>query len=264
MNIKDFETLGDYMKSFEKAEEKRAEKGKPLLARLDGKAFHTFTRGLKRPYDQRLSDLMVDTTRILVEETGALLGYTQSDEISLCWYLPENSCSQYLFDGRYQKMISILSSIATGHFRDGLAKGLIEEKRGAKPMFDCRLWQVPTIHDAFLVFQWRELDAIKNSISMAAQSHFSHKQLHKIGSEEKKRMLREIGRPWEDEPEFFRKGSYLKRLKVERELSEEELEMIPVKYRPIGKVKRTSVEIVSFPDMTKITDPETEIFGIDS
>lgn len=245
------DTLGDYMKDLEKAGESRAVRGMPICARLDGRSFHTFTRGLDRPYDKRLSDMMVDTTIELVKSTGAYLGYTQSDEISLVWYVPEEGGSQYLFDGRIQKLIGILAATATGFFRDGLSEGRIPEKKGMKPVFDCRVWQVPTLRDAFLMFKWRELDAIKNSISMAAQAHFSHSQLHKIGSEEKKRWLRSIGKPWEDEPEFFRKGTYIKRVTKQIHLTPEELTHIPEGKAPEGPITRSFYERVSFPDLSK-------------
>lgn len=246
--------LGDYMKELERADEKYAERGKPLFARLDGRAFHTFTRGLQRPYDQLLSDLMVDTTIELVKSTNAYLGYTQSDEITLMWYVPVDGYAQYDFRGRIQKLVSLLASIATGYFRDELSKGRIPSKSGYKPMFDCRVWQVPTLTDAHLVFKWRELDAIKNSISMAAQAHFSHNQLHQVGSEEKKNMLREIGFPWEDEPEFFRKGTYIQRVIKEIEMDEETLKNIPENRRPEGPVLRSFYERVLFDDMSKIDE----------
>lgn len=260
------DTLGDYMKQLEKQDEQRAVKGMPLCARLDGRSFHTFTKGLPRPYDKRLSDLMVDTTIELVKTTHAHLGYTQSDEITLMWYVPEDSYGQYLFDGRYQKLTSVLAATATGYFRDGLAEGRIPEKQGQKPVFDCRVWQVPTLQDAFLVFKWRELDAIKNSISMAAQAYFSHNELHKVGSEQKKTLLRMRDKPWEAEPEFFRKGTYVKRVNKEVELTAEELAHIPANRVPTGPVMRSFYERVSFPDLTT-TDEKvlfSELFGLQS
>ncbi len=155
------DNLGDYMKDLEGVEtSRRAAKGKPIIARLDGRAFHTFTHGLKRPFDENLTKLMQDTTRYLVEETNALIGYTQSDEITLVWYLSESSTSQYLFDGRYQKMCSILSASATAYFNKNLAKAL-PSKKDWLPLFDARVWQVPTLRDAYLALLWRENDAIK-------------------------------------------------------------------------------------------------------
>lgn len=89
MSSKD--ALGDRCKRFEAAEAgRRAMPGIPLLARLDGRAFHTFTRGLNRPFDERFGRCMVETARTLVDNLHALVAYTQSDEITLIWWVPAN------------------------------------------------------------------------------------------------------------------------------------------------------------------------------
>jgi len=163
-------TIGDRMKLLEGEEAKR--KFMPVLpicVRLDGKSFHSFCKGLKRPFDKRLSELMVDTTKFLVEESNALVGYTQSDEITLIIY-SEDYKSQVYFDGRIQKIVSVLSSAATAFFNSKLSEYL-PEKANLLPKFDCRAWQVPNKVEAVNVLVWREQDAIKNSISMAAQQH---------------------------------------------------------------------------------------------
>src|SRR5574343_461038 len=151
------DTLGDYMKKLEKQlpSASRAEKGKPLIARLDGRAFHSFTRGLQRPFDAALTQLMQETTQRLVKETNALIGYTQSDEITLIWYEAEETPSDYIFGGRCQKLNSILASTATGYFVKRLPE-LLPEKKHLNPVFDCRVWQVPSIRDAYLALLWRE------------------------------------------------------------------------------------------------------------
>src|SRR5581483_6760715 len=91
----------------------------PACARIDGRNFHTFTRGLARPYDERLCRLMAETCRFLVQETNANIGYTQSDEISLVWY-SEDPKSQIYFDGRTHKMVSHLAAGASVHFASRL------------------------------------------------------------------------------------------------------------------------------------------------
>jgi len=267
---KDTDTLGDKMKALEMVEgDRRAVKGMPLIARLDGRAFHTFTKGLKRPFDQKLTQLMQETTRYLTEETNSLIGYTQSDEITLVWFLPadeerqrgtekpkKNAGSTYLFDGRYQKMCSILSAMATGHFNRMLPT-FLPEKAGWLPLFDARVWQVPTLHEAYQALLWREKDAIKNSISMAAQAHFSPKQLHGVGSEAKKQMLREIGDPWEEYASCYRKGSYFRRVEETRSLTVEELAKIPPNHRQQGLlVTRQPVKQVILPDLATISERE--------
>lgn len=248
--------LGDRLKAAEQVEAgRRANKTLPLLARLDGKAFHTFTKGLKRPYDTRLSDLMLDTTKYLVEQTHARLGYTQSDEISLYWdlSLDENPDAEYLHSGKFQKLTSVLASMAGAYFSRELP-ARIPEKASALPIFDCRVWNAESRRDVYLNFLWRQNDAIKNSISMAAQAHFSPKQLHGVGSEEKKRLLREVGAPWEAEPVFFKSGSFVKRVAKTVTLTAEQLQKIPEKHRPSGPVTRTVVEEVDMGYLGDNTD----------
>ena len=243
------DTLGDYMKGFEQAETNhRIEKGFPMMARLDGRSFHTFTRGLDRPFDKNLTELMQETTRHLVKETNALIGYTQSDEITLIWYVGADDPRQYMFDGKCQKNCSVLASIATCFFVKNLPKYL-PSKADEFPTFDARVWQVPTLHDAFLALMWRENDAIKNSITMLALAHFSHKTLQDVNGLEKRKMLQEIGHPWELYPSENRKGSYFMRVTEERFLTEAELQTIPEAFRPTEKVKRTIVKQVYFEDM---------------
>ena len=255
------DSLGDRMKAFENIEsDRRAVIGQPLCARLDGRSFHTFTEGLDRPYDNRLTDLMIATTKYLVEETQAVLGYTQSDEISLMWYLPEGSCSQYLFDGRFQKLASILSAYATGRFVQGLERGAIPEKTGQIPIFDCRVWQVPTLNEGYETFLWREKDAIKNSITMAASAHYSHKVLQGVNGATKKDMLCEIGHPYETMPARFRRGSYVQRIKTERLLTMDELMFIPEKFRPAGPVERTDVRIMDLPEIGNRGEDPVKLF----
>ena len=102
--------FGDRMKLYEGAESsRRLMPLLPIMARLDGRSFHSFCRGLNRPFDERFKSLMVSVTKFLVEETNAVVGYRQSDESSLCWY-SDNIKSQVFFDGRIQKMCSILAA----------------------------------------------------------------------------------------------------------------------------------------------------------
>src|SRR4051794_23880386 len=150
--------------------EVRVMPGLPVLARLDGRAFHTFTRGLPRPFDPRLTALMVATTKALVGEFDARVGYTQSDEISLLWQQPSPN-SQLPFGGRVLKLTSVLAATATAYF-GRLLPDHLPEKRDAVPVFDGRVWNVPTQDEAANYFLWREHDATKNSLSMAAQHHF--------------------------------------------------------------------------------------------
>jgi tRNA(His) 5'-end guanylyltransferase len=241
------DSLGDRLKAQERVEAgRKADNLKPLMARLDGRAFHTFTRGLRRPYDHRFSELMQATTAFLIEQTNAVVGYTQSDEITLTWINREESLeSEYLFDGKFQKITSVLAGLASAFFARNLPK-YIPEKADALPHFDCRVWNVDSVDEVFDNFVWRQDDAIKNSISMAAQAMFSHRELHGVGSEAKKKMLDNAGCAWEGEPEFFKWGSFYRRHVEMIALTEEQLAKIPVQHRPDGPVPRNVVKRMNF------------------
>jgi tRNA(His) guanylyltransferase len=103
--------LGDRMKMLEAQERsRRFLHGLPIYARIDGRGFSKFTKGMERPYDRRMSDAMVGTTKVLVEQTHATIGYVQSDEISLVWIPTENGHGW--FDGKTMKMTSVLAGLA--------------------------------------------------------------------------------------------------------------------------------------------------------
>lgn len=256
------DTFGDRCKHYEMAEAGRAATpGMPLLARLDGRAFHSFTRGLSRPFDERLSLCMIETTKFLIDELHAQIGYTQSDEISLLWYVPLNGPAQYPFNGRYQKLASVLAGLASAKFIKELNDKL-PEKSSLTPCFDSRVWQVPTLQDALDVFIWREDDAIKNSISMAASAHFSDRQLHGKHSSEKREMLAEKGIQWNDYPVYFKRGTYLQRQTSERTLSEEERLRIPEAHRPSPEQTflRSAVNTLSMPPIRQVSNALAVIF----
>lgn len=262
---KDFESLGDRMKFYEHefAVHGKAMKGIPLLARLDGKSFHSFTRGMARPYSQPMSLCMIGTTKYLVDETNALVGYTQSDEISLLWFLEADSKSEYMFSGKGSKLISILAAKATAKFNQLVAEHMPEYSRRL-PVFDCRLWQVPTKDEAVNAFLWRELDATKNSISMAAHSMFSHKSLHGMsGSEKQERMWKERGVNWNDYPAFFKRGTYVQRKVFEHVLDSATMEKIPEKHRAniSGPVLRSEVVTLDLPPIQKVSNRVEVLFN---
>ena len=183
------DSLGDRMKGYE-----RAEAGRwlmpllPAVARLDGRAFHSFVRGLARPFDRRLSDLMLDAATFLVRETNATVGYTQSDEITLAW-VPEQYDGQIFFYGRIQKMTSMLAALCSAYFNRRLPAFLPTEYADRVPVFDARVWSVPSLEEAANTFLWRELDATKNSISMAARALYEHADIHEKTGAEMQEML---------------------------------------------------------------------------
>lgn len=235
--------MGDLLKSQEQVEAgRKADPYLPLMARIDGKCFSGFTKGLQRPFDPRFVDLMVATTAHLVEESEALLGYCQSDEITLYWYNDKEQFSnrEYWFGGKFQKLTSVLAATASSYFTANLPN-FIPEKIGRYPAFDCRVWNVPDLEHVFKNFLWRFRDAEKNSVSMYARHFFPHSRLQGKTSMAMKDMLSGIGKPWEDLPDFFRKGTFIKRQSIIINPSECNLEDIPERHRPTEPFFRTVV-----------------------
>lgn len=220
--------LGDRMKFYEGQTEERLMPMLPVIARLDGRGFSKFTKGLTRPYDFRLHDLMVEVTKYLVENTHAVTGYTQSDEITLAWFAPDFE-SEVFFGGRIQKMVSTLAAMASVKFVYHLPD-FLPEKAGKLPTFDCRVFSVPTLSEACNAFLWREQDATKNSVSMAAQHYYSHNELMNKHQGEMQEMLFQKGVNWNDYPAFFKRGTYLQRKTVSRCLSDSDVASLPAKH----------------------------------
>jgi len=258
------DTLGDRMKLYEGVEAgRRLMDQLPICARIDGKGFSKFTRDLARPYDERLSRLMVATTAHLVEETGALAGYTQSDEISLLWYSADPERQLWL-DRRVQKLTSIVASMATAFFNARLPS-FIAEKAAGTALFDARIWAVPTKDEAANAFLWRERDATKNSISMAARSVYSHAQLQDRTGSEMQELLFQKGINWNDYPAFFKRGTFVLRRTVTRAFTTAELELLPPKHEarrnPELLVERTEVQPVELPPFGKVTNRVGVLFA---
>lgn len=211
---KRMDALGDRLKTYERIEtDQKFPPNTYLYVRLDGRSFSKFTKGLTRPYDSRMSSLMQLVTQALVKEFNAVVGYTQSDEISLIINNSyETSC---IFEGKKQKLLSTLSAYATSVFVANIAT-MIPEKNplttGKYPSFDCRIFPVQSQAEATNAILWREQDAIKNSVSMAAYHYFSHKELHKVNTAVMKDMLKtQANVIWDDYPKFFKSGSFFKR-----------------------------------------------------
>ncbi len=255
--LRDTDTFGERMKRYEAVETgRRLEPLLPIYARIDGRSFSRFTRGMERPFDIRMTDAMIETTKYLVQETHAKIGYTQSDEISLVW-LAEEALSDVFFSGKTQKMVSVLASMAAAKF----ATVIPPEFAQRLPHFDCRVFQLPSKEEAANAFLWRAMDARKNAISMVAQAHFSAKQLFKKDQTAMLLMLGEIGVDFDAFPVAFRQGSFIRREVVRRYLTEEELERIPVAHWPIGAVARTETRVVDVPPFNTVPHRAAFIFG---
>lgn len=258
---KEKDSFGDRMKLYEMAESgRRLMPLLPIIARIDGRSFSKFTRGLNRPYDERLSKLMVATTKFLVQETEAQCGYTQSDEITLGWI----GEGDILFDGRISKLTSTLAALATGFFNQKMPNYLPEEWQNKLATFDCRVWNVPNLEEGANAFLWRENDATKNSISMAARAYYSHKALKNKKGSEMQEMLWQKGVNWNDYPSFFKRGTYIQRRKIQRPFTSEEIDQLPKKHdffkNPELIVERTECVELNLPPLKKVLNRSRVIF----
>lgn len=242
MKLNANDDLGNRMKQYENLETCRfLMRGLPTVVRIDGKSFHTYTRGLEKPFDFRLQMAMEETTKRLVEETNAVIGYTQSDEITLI--LPDDR--PILFEGKIFKLTSYLASFATMMFN----QSIYENKRYAT--FDCRVFQVPSREEAVNCLIWREIDAVKNSVSALAQKYFSHKQLQNRNTQQKKDMLSDYGVCWDALSGYCRKGSFVRKRIITRKFTEEEIASLPPKHNartnPDMVVTRSEISVIDYP-----------------
>lgn len=177
--------LGDRMKSnYESRSKTTLLRRTPVIIRLDGKAFHTFTKGLNKPYDTTLMDTMQKTMEYLCKNIqGCKIGYTQSDEITLLLNDYEKIETCAWFDYEVQKMCSVSASMATMIFNK-IFKELSDSSNPTyknkfdNVMFDSRVFNIPK-EEVCNCFIWRQQDATRNAIQLLGQNYFSHKELHK-------------------------------------------------------------------------------------
>jgi tRNA(His) guanylyltransferase len=237
-----FDLFGDRMKTYEKAfTSAYVPIDQILCVRIDGKGFSKFTKGFKKPFDDRLSDVMIQTTKKLCAETHASFSYTQSDEITLI-YTPSEKASEYMFGGKVSKINSILASMTTWHFNHILG-AYVEYDKPA--FFDCRAWAVPDLTEASNVLLWRVQDARKNSISSLFRWTAGQSKMHGLSGEEMKALLKsDFFTDWNELPNKYKYGTYAKPVTVETYLTQDELMRIPEHRRSEADVlvKRTKIQ----------------------
>jgi len=217
--------IDEVCKYYELRENQKLMNGLPVVIRLDGKNFHTFTKGMARPYDERLSSLMLESLRFCMAETSAVFGYTQSDEISLLLWNPEGDI---YFSGKHYKINSILASTLSLVFNNSLDDFGVPRKN-FDPVFDCRCWALPKEQVA-TTFKWRYIDAIRNSVQMAARANFSHTECHKKSTKELHEMLYGKGINWANYPNFFKNGQFLAKVRESKQFTAEEIEKLPLNH----------------------------------
>lgn len=233
------DNLGDRMKTYENVTRTYLTRRTPVIIRIDGKAFHTFTRGFVKPFDNVLVKTMQDTMKYLCENIeGCVLGYTQSDEITLVLCDYKKLTSAAWFDNNILKMCSVSASLATVAFNAffpvnarefsdenaDISKSpywdkklqLSDKTAGFKiATFDSRVFNIPKEEVANCLL-WRQQDATRNSIQAVAQANFPHKLLQGKNTNELQELLwQEKNINWNDTPTHLKRGSCCIKVKEE-------------------------------------------------
>lgn len=210
------DSLGTRMKSYESTFQSNVMRRSPVIIRIDGRAFHTYTKRLAKldpslkdtPFSKIMHEVMMDTTRTLVDQVqNCVFGYTQSDEISLLlrdWDFHE---TEQWFNGNAQKIVSISASIATAAFNYYFRDFQDPERFSDMAQFDSRVYNIPK-EEVTNYFIWRQQDASRNSVQMLGRFYFSQKQMHgKRNSEVQDLLMLQEGVNWNDIPTWMKRGS---------------------------------------------------------
>lgn len=221
-----YDALGQRMKKYEAVSKSALMTRTPVAIRVDGKAFHTFTKQLVKPFDHVFMNSMIQTMEAMCADMqNCIFGYVQSDEITFILKDYEQLNTAAWFDYEVQKLCSVSASMATFYFNKFFrenAERLIRANPNdsysltlakcidAPAMFDARCFNIPKEEVVNLIY-WRQLDAVRNSIQACGQATYSHKQLHKASCEVIKEMLRQEGIPWENLPIYKQRGAACKR-----------------------------------------------------
>jgi tRNA(His) 5'-end guanylyltransferase len=213
--------LGDEMKQYEALVGAQVDVSKPVVIRLDGHCFRTYTRGFSRPFDERIHRAMVGTAMDLLERFHACTAYTESDEISLI-FPPHTDVapSAMPFNGRVQKVASVTAGFASARFNARMLREtfspseavLRERVEQSEAHFDSRVFNVPSVEALIRYLRWRAVhDCRRNSISMLAQAHFTHETLHGESASKCLARLEAQGVSWDATPAHFRLGTFVKK-----------------------------------------------------
>lgn len=259
----DFENLGDWCKWLEKNFSPEVMiPTLPVIIRLDGDNFSKWTVGLKKPFDLNLVKLMTETTKYLVKETNAVVGYTQSDEITLILWSPDRKSHIY-HDGKKQKILSKITGKCVSFFNENRIKLLPNHNKIAN--FDCRIYQTPTLADACAQLLWRENDATRNSILVLSQSLYPHEVLQNLKTNElQDKMMLEKNVNWNDLEVKLKRGTYVKRIHTSKPFTAKELESLPPLHQahknPDLVIDRSFITEIEYPIFNKIENKVDVIF----
>jgi tRNA(His) 5'-end guanylyltransferase len=199
--------IGDRFKGYEAVFDFTLPRRLPMVIRVDGRAFH----GLKltKPFDGIFHSRMCAVAAALCKGIqGTVLAYFQSDEISIVARDDMNNTTEPWMGKRLSKILSLSAAIATATFNDN------HSSEYKQCQFDSRAFVLPDLNEVTNYLIWRQQDATRNSVSMAAHAMFPHKSLHKVDSNGMIDRLRECGKPWEETPTHFKRGTICKPVKV--------------------------------------------------
>lgn len=182
------------------------------IIRLDGKAFHTFTRGMAKPFDEGLIGAMGETSLFLCNQIqGVKFAYSQSDEISLLLTDFDNLQTNAWFDGNIQKIVSVSASFATAKFNEAISK----YKDCPLAFFDSRVFTISHKEEVVNYFLWRQQDATRNSIQMVARSLYSQNECFNKNASQLQEMIFQKGQNWNDIPTHQKRGVCYKKYSVD-------------------------------------------------
>lgn len=206
--------FGNRMKGYENIFRQTLPQRLPVIIRIDGSHFHTFTRGMKKPFDEELIQVFWETCKYLAENImGCKLVYHQSDEISILLTNYDKLTTQSWFENNLQKMVSVSASMATAKFNELIHKGNPNKELAT---FDSRAWVLPQ-DEVTNYFLWRQQDATKNSIAMVAQANFPHKELQGLdGKMLQDKLFLEKGINWNDLPVWQKRGACITKQDYEK------------------------------------------------
>jgi tRNA(His) 5'-end guanylyltransferase len=199
-------SLGDRMKEYENAYKFSFPKRMPIIVRVDGKAFHTFTRKFDKPFDTNLISMMNETALYMLNNIqGAELAYIQSDEISILIHYYKTIDSEPWFANELQKIVSVSAALASSQFTYSLNSLRYFDFARGPIQFDSRAFVLPE-DEVCNYFLWRQLDWTRNSVQMFASSLYSHKELHKKNVSMMQDMIIEKGRNWNNLDTSLKRG----------------------------------------------------------
>lgn len=206
------DAIGDRFKRYEACFDYSLPRRLPMVIRVDGRAFHGLP--LVKPFDSRFHLSMCNVALALCKEVqGAVLAYLQSDEISVIARDDFENTTQPWFDKRLSKILSLSAAIATAAFNADVAPF-------APRQFDARAFVLPDLNEVCNYLIWRQQDATRNSVSMAAHAAFSHKSLQGVDTNGMLNRLRDAGQPWENTMTHFKRGAIAHSITVLREVPE--------------------------------------------